>query len=473
MTIGDIFDFSRALSKQTWLPVPNYLDDRMLRDTKRQNSMTEFWKVFWDTYFSSYSFYFHLASSFSEISSAAAKTLTQDFASSNVADIEKAMNKARDGFDAKFRDPAFVKSLADAVNSYARFARVSGIGQAYQNISNITAIWNNTFAEPLRDQLLRTPAHKIHSESGLVLFHYENDRQPVSEYEESQRSPLLVVYAFINRHYILDLVPEVSIIRNLLKQGCDVYGTDWGTPGAYDKDLTIGHYVDYLDSSVDHIRKHSKFDKVSLLGYCWGGDLALMYASLHPEKVEKVVTLATPGDFDLDNGLLSLWTRNIDADAIVDAFGNAPSMMLNLAFALRSPMDPLYKYPHFFEQPRDLKTIQQFLATETWLYDSPPVIGEIYRQFVNDCYKKNLFIQNKMTISGDQRIDLTNVKMPFLNIIASNDDLVAPESSRALNNVIGSNDKSILEFKSGHVGACISPQAHSELWPKVGEWIRK
>ena len=31
--------------------------------------------------------------------------------------------------------------------------------------------------------------------------------------------PLLIVYAFINRHYILDLVPEVSVVRNLLKQG--------------------------------------------------------------------------------------------------------------------------------------------------------------------------------------------------------------------------------------------------------------
>ena len=472
----DIFDFAYTLGKQAGLPLVNYLDDRMLRDTKRQDSMTELWKAFWDSYFNSYGFYVHLASSFSEISSAAAKTFYEDLGSSkNAADIEKkAMNKARDGFNVKFRDPAFVKSLADAVNSYARFARVSGIGQAYQNISNITAIWNNTFAEPLRDRLFRTPSHKIHSEGGFALVHYENDKQPGGEPEEGHKTPLLVVYAFINRHYILDLLPEVSIIRNLLNQGFDVYSTDWGTPGAYDKDFTIGHYVNnYLDSSVDHIRRHTKSDKVSLLGYCWGGDLALMYASLHPEKVAGVITLATPGDFDLDNGLLALWTRNIDADAIVDTFGNAPSMMLNMAFALRSPIDLLHKYPHFFEKPRDLKEIQKFFATETWLYDSPPVIGEIYRKFVNDCYKKNLFIQNKMVIGNEQRIDLANVKTPYLNIIASNDDLVAPESSRALNEVIGSNNKTILEFKSGHVGACISPQAHNELWPKVGEWLRK
>jgi poly[(R)-3-hydroxyalkanoate] polymerase subunit PhaC len=48
---------------------------------------------------------------------------------------------------------------------------------------------------------------------------------------------------------------------------------------------------------------------------------------------------------------------------------------------------------------------------------------------------------------------------------------VAPNSSRVLNDVVRSTDKSLMEFDSGHVGACISPKAHKELWPKVGDWI--
>jgi polyhydroxyalkanoate synthase subunit PhaC len=124
--------------------------------------------------------------------------------------------------------------------------------------------------------------------------------------------PLLIVYAFINRHYILDLVPEVSVVRNLLKQGFDIYATDWGTPSAYDKDLTIGHFVDrYMDKSVDLIRKTTKSDKVSLFGYCWGRDLVLMYAALHPEKVKNVILVATPGDFSLDDTLLAVWTKRL------------------------------------------------------------------------------------------------------------------------------------------------------------------
>ena len=33
-------------------------------------------------------------------------------------------------------------------------------------------------------------------------------------------------------------------------------------------------------------------------------------------------------------------------------------------------------------------------------------------------------------------------------------------------------DKSLIEFNSGHVGLMIGKNAHRELWPKVGEWIK-
>jgi poly(3-hydroxyalkanoate) synthetase len=43
------------------------------------------------------------------------------------------------------------------------------------------------------------------------------------------RTPLLIVYAFINRHYILDLLPEVSVVRSLLRKGFDIFAI-YGVP---------------------------------------------------------------------------------------------------------------------------------------------------------------------------------------------------------------------------------------------------
>jgi polyhydroxyalkanoate synthase len=141
-----------------------------------------------------------------------------------------------------------------------------------------------------------------------------------------------------------------------------------GTPSSYDKSLTIGHFVEkYLDKSVDFIRKITNSDKVSLFGYCWGGDLALMYAAVHPEKVKNLITVATPGDFDLDNSLLAVWTKAIKINYILDAFGNMPGTMLNAAFILRNPVEYSHKHFHFFEQPRTLESVAEFFATKTWL----------------------------------------------------------------------------------------------------------
>ena len=394
-------------------------------------------------------------------------------------------------FDEKFREERFVNALSDTVASYSELAKVMGIGKMYQRLSNRFSAWNNDFIEPIRDTFYRTPSQKICDLEKYSLFRYDSPlvstttdtEKEVSSETQNTPPPVFVIYAFINRHYILDLLPEVSVVRNLLNQGLDIFATDWGTPSAYYKSLTIGHFVNrYMDKSVDFIRKITRSDKISLFGYCWGGDLALIYAAIHPEKVKNLITIATPGDFDLDNSLLSVWTRSMKEEYLLDAFGNVPGILLNTAFNLRRPIEYSHKYFHFFEQPHDLESIAEFFATETWLYDSPPIIGEIYREFVEYCYKQNLLIKSKMRIErtddnkdydNDTTINLKNISMPFLNVVAQKDDLVAPSSSKALNNALtGSHDKSLIEFKSGHVGLMIGKNAHKELWPKVGEWIK-
>jgi len=395
-------------------------------------------------------------------------------------------SKIRDVFDSRFREEGFVSTLSSTVASYSELAKITAFGQAYQDFSNFWARWNNNFIEPIRDTLFRTPSQKVCQLGKYSLFHYKRitSTSVTSDSDKTTTTttnltPILIVYAFINRHYILDLVPEVSVVRNLLKQKFDIFATDWGTPSAYDKSLTIGHFVNrYIDKSIDFIRKITKSDKVSLFGYCWGGDLALMYAALHPQKVKNLITIATPGDFDLDNSLLSVWTKAMKEDYLLDAFGNLPGIVLNAAFILRNPVEYGHKYFHFFEQPHNIESIAEFFATETWLYDSPPIIGEIYREFVEYCYKQNLLIKNKLRIEGadnnDVVVNLENINMPFLNVVAEKDDLVASNSSKALNYALTkSHDKSLIEFKSGHVGLMIGKNAHKELWPKVGEWINK
>jgi class III poly(R)-hydroxyalkanoic acid synthase PhaC subunit len=474
------------------------------------NSMKNIFPVYYNNVFgnamlNSLQFNIELSSAFSEAYFTYCDIISEYHKSwNNLPDLETILKKRfRNIFDKKFREEQFVETLSNTVASYSEVAKVLGTGLVYQGFSNISSTLNNEIIEPIRDTLCRTPSKKVCRIENYSLFHYNNDddissgvatshitnldkkeNKPTNQTKE-RTPPVLVIYAFINRHYILDLLPEVSVIRNLLYQGLDIFATDWGTPSSYDKKQNLDHFINtYLNKSVDYIRKITKSDKVSLFGYCWGGNLALMYSSLYPEKIKNIVTVATPGDFDLDNSLLSVWTRSVKEEYILDAFGNMPGMMLNTAFNLRRPMEYSHKYFHFFERPHDLESIVEFFATESWLYDSPPVIGKIYEEFVEYCYKKNLLIKNKMMIEKDEvninrtdynnkvAINLKNITAPFLNIVAQKDDLVAPQSSKSLNVALTeSHDKNLIEFNSGHVGLMIGKQAHKELWPKVGQWI--
>jgi poly(3-hydroxyalkanoate) synthetase len=65
-----------------------------------------------------------------------------------------------------------------------------------------------------------------------------------------------------------------------------------------------------------------------------------------------------------------------------------------------------------------------------------------------------VYPKSQMRMDGEES-GLSKISPPFLNGVASRDDLVAPASSKVLNDVVGSNDKSLMEHHSGHVG----------LWP--------
>jgi polyhydroxyalkanoate synthase subunit PhaC len=141
-----------------------------------------------------------------------------------------------------------------------------------------------------------------------------------------------------------------------------------------------------------------------------------------------------------------------------------------MAFLLRNPVEAVLKYPRYFSQPRSLNEIVQFFAIETWLYDSPPIIGEVYREIVDQIYKENLLVKNKMMV-GTRIVDLAKIAMPVLDIVGLKDDLVPPQASRSVIDIVTSKDKKLMEFPTGHVGLCISQEAQEKLWPEVGRWL--
>ncbi len=384
---------------------------------------------------------------------------------------KKFLDKFRSIFDSELKNmlkkTEFCKSLADFMDSYAELAYILNLDKSYRYFTSLKSDLDS-MVEPIRDTDNRTPSEVIPmDEKRFEIHHYKTS----SSQQENLKTPLLVVGSLINRHYILDLLPQISIIRYFQQLGFDVYATDWRRPTIKDENMSLGSYVyEYLENAVDKVEEITGSKNVTLFGYCWGGILSLIYSALHPEKVRNLILHATPLDFGKSPTVLESWIKSFDVERFVKIFGNVPSSFLNIAFFMRNPLEALLKYQIYFSQPRSTKEIIQFMAVESWLYDSVPIIGKAFEQIITDIYKKNLLIKNKMMLGKDY-INLQKITIPVLNIVGTEDDLVSAESSRTITDIISSKDKKTLEFPTGHVGLCISRSAHKKLWPEVGKWL--
>ncbi|MGB5992089.1 MAG: class III poly(R)-hydroxyalkanoic acid synthase subunit PhaC, partial [Desulfobacterales bacterium] len=278
----------------------------------------------------------------------------------------------------------------------------------------------------------------------------------------------------INRETMLDLQPGRSVVQNFLQEGIDVYMIDWGYPARKDKYLTIDDHVNgYMDNIVDFILDKHNLDKIHLMGICMGGTFCVIYSALHPEKIKNMVTTVTPTNFDTNQGLLHIWMKDMDVDRIVDTYGNIPGDIMNMGFLLLNPARLMIdKYVGFIENMANKKFVENFVRMEKWIFDSPDVPGETFRQFVRDCYQKNLLIQSKMEVGG-KRVDLKKITMPLLNYYGKYDHLVPPEACELLTGKVGSKDTEDICLDTGHIGIYVSSKYQKEFVPRIARWLKE
>lgn len=308
----------------------------------------------------------------------------------------------------------------------------------------------------------------IVSETRLYrLLHYHSLVKRVSS------TPILVVYALVNRSYVLDLQPNKSWIRHLLMQGFDVYLLDWKSPGRIDKYVSFDDYVNsYIDDCVEIVQNNNSSDKITLHGYCMGSSMSAMYTSLHQEKIKNLVTIAPVIDTSKDTTVIANISKQMDIDKLVSYIGYLPPEKLYECYSILKPFKQgVNKYFNLIENIDNETFVQNFLRIEKWLYDTPPIAGETIKQWINDIYKKNLLVKNQFKL-GTTIVDLKKINVPLLNIVAEEDHLVSPECSVPLNEVVSSEDKRLIRFHTGHVGLIASSYSQNNVLPKVGQWIK-
>ncbi|HCX86813.1 MAG TPA: class III poly(R)-hydroxyalkanoic acid synthase subunit PhaC, partial [Gammaproteobacteria bacterium] len=156
--------------------------------------------------------------------------------------------------------------------------------------------------------------------------------------ERADQCAVLIVYALVNRPWVLDLEPGRSTISRLLGSGMDVFLIEWEDPQDEDQDRGFSDYAcRMLDECVDKVSALRGESTVNLLGVCQGGTFSLCYTALYGHKVRNLVTMVTPVDFHTADNVLSKWVRKVDLDRLVGCYGNVPGALLNALFLSLQP----------------------------------------------------------------------------------------------------------------------------------------
>jgi polyhydroxyalkanoate synthase len=309
--------------------------------------------------------------------------------------------------------------------------------------------------------------------------------------------PILLIYGFVLKPYILDLVPGNSLVEYLVEEGFDVYLLDFGISGPEDAGLSLEDLVlDYIPGAVQEVLGTSGAAEISLFGQSQGGTLSAMYASLFPDgPVKNLVLLSAPTEFAPQNpGPLGLWTlasRNGGAifdPAIVARFlGNLPtdlaSQVINTAASLQATGVSVFARPFgrgwsvydaALREARRLAewdvSMRSWLAVSKWVDDAAPFPGEILRRWVADFYQRDELVKGRVELRG-RRVDLSNIRCAVLNVSGKWDYVVPPCQTEATTALASGPDQQSVTLDAGHVGMLVGPAAVGSLWPRAREWL--
>jgi polyhydroxyalkanoate synthase len=348
----------------------------------------------------------------------------------------------------------------------AQAAMLEETTKNFQRMARIPTLWKHA----QRVKRGATPCEVAYEEDRLKLLRYVSDKP------RRHRTPVLFVFALVNRPYILDLLPHKSVVSHFVDAGFDTYLIDWHRPTHADRHQTLDTYINgYLLNIVDHLKERTGSPKVNIVGYCMGGTMSTMFTALHPDKVKNLILMAAGIDFSTREGLLNRWAdpEYFDVDAFVDAFGNCPAEFLQSTFQMMNPVANFMQKPlTLLERVEDEAFVDEFFTMETWLNDNVDIPGEVYREFVKYLYQRNLLVKNEMPV-GRHLVNLKNITCPVLNLMATKDDLVPCAQSEPFNDLVGSKDRKTMKLETGHIGLAVGKRAHRELWPKVCDWLEE
>jgi pimeloyl-ACP methyl ester carboxylesterase len=284
-----------------------------------------------------------------------------------------------------------------------------------------------------------------------------------------QGPAVVFVPSLVNRAYVLDLMPEASLLRWLPGQGFRTLLLDWGWPGEAERHFTL---TDYIAGRLERALMAAP-GPVILAGYCMGGLLGLALALRRPDLIRGLALLATPWDFHAGpEG--ELRARAAAAalpglEALMEPTGALPVDVLQTLFASLDPFGIAEKFRNFAKLDQASTAARRFVALEDWLNDGVPLAAPVARQCIGGWYGRNEPAALTWRVAG-QVVDPALWQGPAFAAIPHRDRIVPPASALALTGRL--RQVKLHMAPAGHIGMVAGISAEAALWQPLRDWLR-
>jgi polyhydroxyalkanoate synthase len=321
---------------------------------------------------------------------------------------------------------------------------------------------------------------------------YQNDVMQLIQYtpttEQTYAVPLLIVPPWINKFYILDLVPQKSFIRWLVSQGFTVFVVSWVNPDARLADKTFESYMhEGILEAVAAVQRITEVAKVNALGYCVGGTLlgtTLAYmAAKGDDRVNSASFLAAQVDFS-NAGDLMVFIDDTQLKALEEMMaerGYLDGSRMAAVFNMLRPKDLIWPYivNNYLlgKQPFPFDLLY-------WNSDSTRMPPANHSFYLREFYKSNKLAKGEMTIGG-VKLDLSKVTVPIYEL-ATREDHIAPARSVFTGARMFGGPVRFVLAGSGHIAGVVNPpdrqkymhwtpddDSDAKRLPSLEDWIEK
>jgi polyhydroxyalkanoate synthase len=319
-----------------------------------------------------------------------------------------------------------------------------------------------------------TPGKVVFQNELIQLIQYAPTTEQVYE------RPLIIVPPWINKYYILDLVPEKSFVKWAVDQGFTVFMISWVNP---DSKLAQKTFEDYMHegllTAVEAVNRQIGIHHVNALGYCVGGTLlasALAYmAAKGDDRISSASFLTAQVDFSEAGDLLIFIddTQLKSLEEMMAEQGYLDGSRMAAVFNMLRPRDLIWPY-----------VVNNYLLGKKpfpfdllfWNADSTRLPAANHAFYLREFYHENRLSKGEMVLGG-VKLDLSRITIPIYELFTREDHIAPARSVFRGSKLFGGPVRHVMAG-SGHIAGVVNPPARKkyQFWAgapadTLEEWI--